>query len=298
MSVGRFAPTPSADLHLGNLRTALVAWLFARSAGSAFRLRIEDLDPDSQRPGVADRQVRDLERLGLDWDGPVVWQSEHLGRMHDAIAQLEGAGLVYPCYCSRRDVLEASVAPQGLVPDGAYPGTCRELTARARASREADGRPAALRLRAGSPVVTITDRRLGAVTAVVDDFVLRRNGGVPAYNLAVVLDDAAQGVEEVVRGDDLLSSTPRQAYLGSLLGLAPLTYAHIPLVVAADGRRLAKRDGAVTLDDRLALGESVGDVVARLVASLGLTGSNESRAGLVERFDPDLLPTDPWVFEG
>jgi hypothetical protein len=143
MSVGRFAPTPSAELHLGNLRTALVAWLFARTAGSDFLLRIEDLDPASRRPGVAEGQVRDLTLLGLDWDGSIVRQSEHLERMHDAIAQLDAAGLVYPCYCSRREVLEAATAPHGPVPDGAYPGTCRDLTARQRAARQAEGRPAA-----------------------------------------------------------------------------------------------------------------------------------------------------------
>ena len=297
MSVGRFAPTPSAELHLGNLRTALVAWLFARTAGSDFLLRIEDLDPASRRPGVAEGQVRDLTLLGLDWDGSIVRQSEHLERMHDAIAQLDDAGLVYPCYCSRREVLEAATAPHGPVPDGAYPGTCRDLTARQRAARQAQGRPAALRLRAGGEAVTIVDRHHGPVTAVVDDLVLRRNDGVPAYNLAVVVDDAAQGVEEVVRGDDLLSSTPRQVYLGGLLGLPQPTYAHIPLVVAPDGRRLAKRDGAVTLGDRLALGETAADVVARLAGSLGLP-TDGSLSGLVDRFDPEMLPTDPWVFEG
>ena len=302
MPVGRFAPTPSAELHLGNLRTALVAWLFARSSASRFLLRIEDLDPASRRAGVAEDQIRDLARLGLDWDGPIVRQSEHLDRMSDAIAALDAAGLVYPCFCTRREILEATVAPHGPVPDGAYPGTCRHLTARQRAAREAENRPAALRLRAEGETVTIVDRRHGPVTAVVDDLVLRRNDGVPAYNLAVVVDDAVQGVQEVVRGDDLLVSTPRQAHLGRLLGLAPPTYVHVPLVVAPDGRRLAKRDGAVTLGDRLALGETVAQVVTRLAASLGLsTGSPDGAATpeeLLAVFDPDALPTDAWVFDG
>ena len=297
MPVGRFAPTPSADLHLGNLRTALVAWLFACSAGSRFLLRIEDLDPASRRPGVADGQIRDLERLGLDWDGPVVRQSDHLERMHEAIARLDADGLVYPCFCTRREIAEAAQAPHGPAPDGAYPGTCRELSGRERAAREAQGRPAALRLRAGAMSFTVEDRRHGSVTAVVDDLVLRRNDGVPAYNLAVVVDDAAQGVEEVVRGDDLLLSTPRQAYLASLLGLPPLAYAHLPLVVARDGRRLAKRDGAVTLSDRLALGESVAEVVAGLATSIGLAGG-PSPAALLSGFDPQQLAREPWVFEG
>lgn len=304
MSVGRFAPSPSADLHLGNLRTALVAWLFARSAGSAFLLRLEDLDPASRRPAVAEAQLRDLSRLGLDWDGEVLRQSDHLDLAHDAIATLTSAGLTYPCYCSRREISEATTAAHGPVPDGAYPGTCRTLTAARRAEREASGRPAALRLAAGAPTVTAEDRLRGPVTAEVDDLVLRRNDGTPAYNLAVVVHDAAQGVEEVVRGDDLLASTPRQVHLAHLLGLAVPAYAHVPLVLAPDGRRLAKRDGAVTLSDRLALGESIPDVLSRLAASLGLVGAPGDGPvavahadELVAVFDPARLPVEPWTFE-
>ncbi len=297
MPVGRFAPTPSAELHLGNLRTALVAWLFARSTGSRFRLRIEDLDPSSRRPEVAEGQLRDLERLGLDWDGPVVRQSEHLDRMHEAVARLDAAGLVYPCFCTRREIAEAARAPHGPAPEGAYPGTCRQLSAAERGARRREGRPAALRLRSGVESYTVVDRRHGPVTAAVDDLVLRRNDGVPAYNLAVVVDDAAQGVEEVVRGDDLLLSTPRQAYLADLLGLPPLAYAHIPLVLGPDGQRLAKRDGAVTLSDRLALGQSTGEVVALLATSIGLVG-RPTPDGLLAGFDPERLARGPWVFGG
>ena len=218
--------------------------------------------------------------------------------MHEAIARLDAAGLVYPCFCTRREIAEAAQAPHGPAPDGAYPGTCRELSGRERASprgaRVDRPRCGSGRRSARSPSrIAVT----GPVTAVVDDLVLRRNDGVPAYNLAVVVDDAAQGVEEVVRGDDLLLSTPRQAHLAGLLGLPRLAYAHIPLVVARDGRRLAKRDGAVTLSDRLALGESVADVVAALAASIGLAGG-ASPTALVAGFDPEHLARDPWVFEG
>jgi glutamyl-tRNA synthetase len=299
MPDGRFAPTPSGDLHLGNLRTALLAWLFARSSGSMARLRIDDLVPDAERPGVADGQIRDLALLGLDWDGPVMHQRDGGRRYIDAIDRLEQAGLTYPCYCTRREIHEAGHAPHGVAPEGAYPGTCRHLTAAERAERERAGRRPALRLRTEGELEVVVDRIHGPVEARVDDLVLRRNDGVPAYNLAVVVDDAVQGIEEVVRADDLLLSTPRQVYLGRRLGLPIPAYAHVPLVLGPGGQRLAKRDGAVTLTDRRQFGESPGQVLSRLAASLGLAGPGESvtTARLLDRFDPQALPTEPWVFD-
>jgi glutamyl-tRNA synthetase len=296
---GRFAPSPTGPLHVGNLRTALLAWLFARSAGSPFLLRCEDLQPHPDADALAAAQEDDLRALGLDWDGPVVRQSDRRPR-HDAVlARLEAEGRTYPCWCSRREVLEAAAAPHG-APPGAYPGTCRDLSDSQRRARQAEGRPAALRLRGPGEPVTVVDRLRGEVTGFVDDLVLRRNDGVPAYNLAVVVDDADQGVEEVVRGDDLLTSTPRQAHLADLLGLPRPAWAHVPLVVGPDGDRLAKRHGAVTLADLAAGGMDPGAVRSALAVGLGLAAPGEavSMAELSGRFDPQRVPLEPWVWAG
>ncbi|MGV9674593.1 tRNA glutamyl-Q(34) synthetase GluQRS [Nocardia sp. NPDC003482] len=290
-AAGRFAPSPSGDLHLGNLRTALLAWLFARSTGRAFRIRVEDLD--RVRPGAAERQLADLAAIGLDWDGPVTWQSRRIDRHHAVIDELTAAGLTYECFCTRREIQQAASAPHG--PMGAYPGTCRALTATERAARRAEGRPAALRLRSRTAEFEIVDELHGRYRGVVDDFVLRRGDGTPAYNLAVVVDDADQGIDQVVRGDDLLPSTPRQAYLATLLGFSVPRYAHVPLVLNREGKRLAKRDGAVTLADRLALGETPGDVVALLAASLGYRANTPVE--LLGSFRPESLPGQPWTFD-
>jgi glutamyl-tRNA synthetase len=247
VSAGRFAPSPTGTLHLGNLRTALLAWLFARSAGSPFLVRMEDLDAGRVREGAAEQQLADLRAIGLDWDGEVVFQSARLERYAGALEALRAAGLVYECFCTRAEIRAAASAPHGPLPEGAYPGTCLRLPARELAARRASGRPPALRVRAEAAVVGFTDRVAGPVSGVVDDFVVRRNDGAPAYNLAVVVDDAAQGIGEVVRGDDLLDSTPRQLWLARALGLPEPAHAHVALVRGPDGARLAKRHGAVTL---------------------------------------------------
>lgn len=290
---GRFAPSPSGDLHLGNLRTAVLAWLFARSTGRRFLLRVEDLD--RVREGARDRQLADLAELGLDWDGDVVSQSHRLPRYDAAIAELHAAGLTYECFCTRREILKAASAPHA--PQGAYPGTCRNLTPDERADRLTGGRPPALRLRAGVTSFTIDDVLHGSYSGMVDDLVLRRGDGTPAYNLAVVVDDAAQGIDQVVRGDDLLSSAPRQAYLAGLLGLTAPAYAHVALALNEDGKRLAKRDGAVTLTDQKALGRTPSDVLGVLAASLGLAEPGEvvDLTTLLARFDPGRLHREPWV---
>ena len=266
---GRFAPSPTGTFHLGNLRTALLAWLFARSAGSEFALRFEDLDPAAIRAEAYDTQRRDLERLGLDWDSELC-QRDHVERYREAIASLVADGLTYECFCTRREVREAAAAPHGDSPDGAYPGTCRALAASAIAKHRSAGRTPALRLRTSQERVTFHDRQLGAVSATLDDTVIARRDGTPAYNLVVVVDDGYQQIEEVVRGDDLASSTPRQLLLAQELGITPPAFAHVPLVLGPDGERLAKRDGAVTLDDQNALGKSDAEVLGMLAASLKL----------------------------
>jgi len=295
VSRGRFAPSPTGTLHIGNLRTALAAWLCARSVGSEFLLRFEDLDSATARREHETAQRRDLEQLGLDWDGEPVRQSERLDHYESALADLEAAGLTYRCWCSRREIREAASAPH--LPPGHYPGTCRDLSTAQIAEHEASGRPPALRLRTEHPDITIVDRRHGSHTETVDDFVLRRGDGTPAYNLVVVVDDAAQGVEEVVRADDLLSSTPRHAHLQQLLGLPEPSWLHVPLVLGPGGDRLAKRDGAVTLEDRLALGDSVGRVVAVLAASLGLEFDDveTNPSHLLGHFSVDHIDRSPWT---
>ncbi|QDQ96401.1 tRNA glutamyl-Q(34) synthetase GluQRS [Tomitella fengzijianii] len=298
---GRFAPSPSGDLHLGNLRTALLAWLFARTTGRRFLLRVEDLD--RVRPGAEDRQLADLRSLGLDWDGPVSRQSQRRAGYDEAIDRLDAAGLVYECFCTRKEILRAPSAPHA--PDGAYPGTCRDLTAAERTERRAVRSDPALRLRAGAAGFTVTDVLHGEYTGMVDDLVLRRGDGTPAYNLAVVVDDAAQGIDQVVRGDDLLSSAPRQAYLATLLGLPVPEYAHVPLALGPQGKRLAKRDGAVTLAD---LADASGTAatpeataawaLSTIAVSLRLAEPGEPVAVemLRDRFSPAALPLEPWVY--
>jgi glutamyl-tRNA synthetase len=284
---GRFAPSPSADLHIGNLRTAVLAWLFARATGRRFLMRVEDLD-DRTYADIATRQLDDLAAIGLTLDGPVEWQSEHPQRYDDVVERLKSAGLVYECYCSRRDIAQAPRAPHA--PVGAYPGTCRNLTDAERAARRSEtGRPPALRLRADTTEYTVTDQLHGSYTGVVDDFVVRRGDGVAAYNLAVVVDDAAQGIDQVVRGDDLLPSSPRQAYLASLLGYPQPAYAHVPLVLNPDGARLAKRDGAVTLAEI-----GVRRAFEQITESLDWPASDLD--DLLARFDATRLPRQPWIY--
>ena len=276
---GRFAPSPTGTLHLGNLRTALLAWLFARAGGSGFLVRMEDLDSGRVRAGVASEQLDDLAAIGIDWDGPVEFQSSRRGLYADALTRLREAGLIYECFCTRAEIREAASAAHGPAPEGAYPGTCLRLTAAQRAAKRASGRPPALRVRAEGAEIAFEDRLLGRVSGVVDDFVVLRGDGAFAYNLAVVVDDADQGVEEVVRGSDLADSTPRQLWLARALGLPEPAYAHVPLVLGPDGARLAKRHGDVTLR------EVAPDAALRwMLGSLGLESADPAA------FDPARLP--------
>lgn len=300
MSTGRFAPSPTATLHLGNLRTALVAFAAARSSGSPFLLRIEDMDRVACRPEHEASAIADLASLGIDHDGPVVRQSERAELYADAIDRLVGDDRTYPCFCTRREVLaeaQSSItAPHGRAP-GAYAGTCSTLDARGRAEREAAGRRPSLRLRAEGAEIAFVDRLAGARVGVVDDFIVRRSDGTPAYNLAVVVDDIEQGVGEVVRGDDLLDTTPRQILLTRMLGSDAPSYLHVPLVLGPDGERLAKRHGSVTLAEQLAAGRTIGDVVSMFAVSLGLAEPGESMtvADVVGRFDVSRLTREPWT---
>ena len=279
---GRFAPSPTGTLHLGNLRTALLAWLFARSQDARFLVRMEDLDTGRVRERFYDEQLHDLAMLGLDWDGPVVRQSDRLERYAGAVEALAAQGAIYECWCTRAEIREAASAPHGPLPEGFYPGTCRRLTEAERAEREESGRPAALRLDGRAEEIAFDDLLHGPTTGPVDDFVLWRGDGTPAYQLAVVVDDADQGVDQVVRGDDLIDSTPRQILLQRLLDLPEPAYAHVPLVLGPDGQRLAKRHGAVTLEDM-----TPDHALAWMSASLNISPP------LLENFDPERLPREP-----
>lgn len=278
----------------------MLAWLFARSTERRFLLRIEDVDR-GRDAGAAQQQLDDLAMIGIDWDGEPVYQTARRAAHDAAIDALAAAGLVYECVCTRREIQEAPSAPHA--PPGAYPGTCRDLSDEQRTEARARIAPRqpALRLRApaGLHEAGFDDQLLGSVTAGIDDFVLRRGDGAIAYNLAVVVDDAQAGIDQVVRGDDLAPSTPRQMLLQRLLDLPTPEYAHVPLVLGPSGARLAKRDGAVTLHDLAERGVSTDQVRSRLAASLGLTEPGEpvDMQQLLDRFDPQALPREPWVFD-
>ena len=298
---GRYAPSPSGDLHFGNLRTAVLAWLFARQTGRNFYLRVEDIDSERSSAESAQRQIEDLQMLGLDFDPPVMYQHDRGDAYADALSRLD----TYECYCTRRDIREAASAPHAQ--PGMYPGTCRDLTEEQRAFRRselhAEGRLPAIRLRAHVKEWTVRDFYQGEYTGPVDDVILKRGGRIDqaqagdwAYNLAVVVDDGYQGVDQVVRGDDLLFSAPAQAYLADRLGLTIPSYVHVPLVVGPEGRRLAKRDGAVTLREMLR-GSSAKEIVSKIAESLGYVGVSSVQK-LREVFDPAQLPRQPWSWAG
>ncbi|NNF55982.1 MAG: tRNA glutamyl-Q(34) synthetase GluQRS [Acidimicrobiales bacterium] len=285
---GRFAPSPTGDLHVGNLRTALASWLDCRSRGAPWLVRFEDLDQAVATVEAGERQLQQLAALGMEPDVQPLWQSRQPDRYTSPIDSLVASGRTYPCYCSRREIREAIAAavnaPNG-PESGLYPGTCAALGSSERA-RRAQFRPPALRFRSDQPAVDFHDDNFGAQSFMVDDFVIRRNDGVPAYNLVVVVDDNAAAVGSVVRADDLLSSTARQILVGEALGYPVPRYAHVPLVVNADGVRLSKRDRSITLDDLAADGVSAGEVLERLAVSMGVAavGERPSAADLVDRW--------------
>jgi glutamyl-tRNA synthetase len=293
---GRFAPSPTGLLHLGNARSALLGWLQMRALGGQFLLRIEDLDPDRCKPQFVDALYRDLEWLGLDWDGPVLRQSERALVYREALGVLEAKGLTFFCTCSRADLQRAASAPHEGEDGPIYPGTCRNGVTQ-------PGRPASVRFRASDGATRFTDLVHGAyeqdVAQQVGDFVVRRADGVASYQLAVVVDDAAQGITHVLRGDDLLSSTPRQLQLLDALGHAHPAYAHVPLLLGDDGRRLAKRDGAVTVTHHRERGAGSEKLVGLLAKWSGLSDGRPVRAReLVESFSLGRMSKAPVVVGG
>lgn len=293
---GRFAPSPTGALHLGNLRTALIAWLAARSRGGRFLLRVDDLDPDRSRPEHEARQLHDLRALGIDWDGEPVRQGERLERYADALARLERDGRTYPCFCSRAEVLAAATAPHGPGVEAPYPGTCARLAATDAARRVANGDPHCIRIRAHGATIGFDDVVAGRVEASVDDFIVRRRDGVPAYNLASPIDEADLRIGEVVRGADLAPTTPRQLLVASELGLPTPRFAHVPLVVGPDGDRLAKRHGATDLAGLAERGLAPSAVLRLLARSLGTavtTHDPADAAELVDGFRLDQLAGPP-----
>ena len=290
MVTGRFAPSPSGRMHLGNVFSALLAWLSVRSQGGEMLLRIEDLDPDRCREEYILQLKEDLKWLGLDWDREQTPQSRRGAAYGEAFSRLEAKGLVYPCYCSRAE-LHAASAPHASDGEFIYAGTCRHLTAQERARKE---KSPAWRLAVGEAEYSFTDCLQGMYGEVLNeacgDFIIRRADGVYAYQLAVVCDDIAGGVTEVTRGRDLLSSTPRQMYLYDLLGAKIPCYCHVPLLIDASGRRLSKRDGDLDLG---ALREKMTarELTGRLAWAAGLLGFYEplSPAELVSRFSWDKV---------
>lgn len=299
---GRFAPTPSGFLHLGNVFCSLLAWLYAKKNGGKIVLRIEDLDPQRCSIAKADALARDLEWLGLAWDeGAYVsansaeyFQSSRSEIYAQYFAQLANKELVYPCFCSRGELhtAEAPHASDGRI---IYAGTCRKLTESARAAKAKLRRPA-WRVKVDGKPISFVDGHYGAQSYRLDkecgDFILRRSDGVYAYQLAVVIDDALMGVTQVVRGSDLLSSTPMQLYLYKLLGLTPPSFCHIPLLTDADGRRLAKRDGDLELSVLRAKYGAPEPIIGLLAYMAGQLATPEpiSATELLPLFDATKIP--------
>ena len=295
---GRFAPSPTGRLHLGNARTALLAWLQARAAGGTFLLRIEDLDAARVRPGQVDTLLRDLEYLGLTWDEAPRYQSTRAEAYAAALERLDHAGRLYPCFCSRAEVARAASAPHGPDDDGPrYPGTCAHLSPLERAARGASRKPSR-RFRCERGVTSFIDGVHGSyaqeVATAVGDFAVRRADGVASYQLAVVVDDADSAVTDVLRGDDLLGSTPRQIQIYRALGLEPPRFAHVPLVIGMDGKRLAKREGAYAIAELREAGVPAQRVLGLLATWSGLgRGEPVDAVELVDRFALDSIPREP-----
>lgn len=304
---GRFAPSPSGRMHLGNAWSALLAWLSVRSRGGVMVLRLEDLDPDRCKRPLCDGVEEDLRWLGLDWDeggsagGDAYYQSQRSTYYQAALDRLQTMQLLYPCFCTRGQ-LHAPNAPHRSDGDIIYPGTCRDLTEREREERAKTRRPA-LRIRVPDQVIQFTDLLQGEyrenLARDCGDFILRRSDGVFAYQLAVVVDDGLMEINQVVRGSDLLTSTPRQIFLQQLLGYSTPEYCHVPLLCAPDGRRLSKREADLTLDSLRASGVRPEEIVGRLACCAGLIDRPEpiSARELVPLFDPRKLPREDIPFE-
>ena len=303
---GRFAPTPSGEMHIGNARTALLAWLQIRHAGGEFVLRMEDIDGPRSKPELAELILHDLRWLGLDWEeGPDIGgpygpytQSERLPRYEQAVNRLLAAGLLYPCYCSRAELLAVASAPHGLASEGpAYAGTCRNLSEAERAERAVKKTPS-LRFTMPMQAIHYRDEAAGACNfppGAGGDYVVRRADGIISYQLAVVLDDADMRITDVLRGSDLLDSTPRQLMLYEALELEAPRFAHVPLLLGDDGKRLAKRHGALSLRALREIGVPPQRIIGALAAVSGLHDRIEAidASELISGFSLDKVPTEP-----
>jgi glutamyl-tRNA synthetase len=303
-STTRLAPSPTGALHLGNARTFLVNWLLARQKGWKIRLRIEDLDGPRIKRGADKQLIDDLRWIGLDWDDEPVYQSDRLNVYRDSVQQLVFGRMAYPCVCSRREVELAASAPHA--EDGAaiYPGTCKDKYNSVESAQHPGGRAPAIRFRVGDDPIEFLDCFEGPQRfhpqQQLGDFVIAKADGTPAYQLAVVVDDAEMGVTHVVRGDDLLDSTPRQMLLYRALGLdqAIPTYCHLPLIVGTDGRRLAKRHGDTRLAAYRELGVKPGRLIAMLARWCGVEDAPAivSPRELLDTFRLENLPKKPIIF--
>lgn len=306
---GRFAPSPSGRMHFGNLRTAVLSYLFAKASGRKFLVRIEDIDTGRSRAEYAAAGLKDLQDLGLKSEEPVVYQSQRHSLYESAIEYLAQKGMVYECYCSRADIAAAASAPHGK--PGIYPGFCRNLPDSVREVKRRElsekGRVPALRLRAPEDTeFRVEDNRLGTITGMLHDIVLRRTDGDWAYQLVVVVDDMNQGIDQVVRGTDLAASAPVQAWLTETLGGQSPSYAHVPLVLNTQGQRLAKRDKSVTLPELYEQGWSSTMVLLKILESLGIEGLSQAcwrdcpvseiLDYAVQNWNPELLPHEPVIF--
>ncbi len=305
MIVGRLAPSPTGALHLGNARSFLLAWLHARQAGGRLILRVEDLDGPRRKAGADLRALEDLRWLGLDWDGEALYQQPRMPRYQQVLESLLAQGLVYPCVCTRSDVAAAASAPHLGHEGPVYPGLCRERWSSAAEAEAQSGRRCAWRLRVpagfdavwrdgyAGPQSLSVDRELG-------DFVVWKNDGEAAYQLAVVVDDADQSVNQVVRGDDLLPSTARQMLLYHLLGWPAPEWWHAPLVTGRDGRRLAKRHGDTTLRSFREQGHAAATVLAWIGRHSGVpgVGAECTAAQLLAAYEPPALPRSTVVWSG
>lgn len=297
---GRLAPSPTGAQHVGNARTYLIAWLSARSQGAEVALRIEDIDSPRIKPGAAEQALDDLRWLGLDWDCEPVVQTARLPRYEAALDRLKQLDLVYPCTCTRGDVAAAASAPHAEHEGPTYPGTCAHRTAADADRLLAEGRPFAWRFRVADSPAFIDGFRGEThidLKTLGGDFVVWKSAGTPAYQLAVVVDDAETGVTEVVRGDDLIPSTPRQLLLYRVLGWEPPRFVHVPLVVGQDGRRLAKRHGDTRLSMLRESGVKPESLVGLLAWSCGWQPEVTPIAPreLVPHFRLGTIPKEPFV---
>ncbi|MBM4264438.1 MAG: tRNA glutamyl-Q(34) synthetase GluQRS [Deltaproteobacteria bacterium] len=288
--VGRLAPSPTGHLHLGHARSFLIAWWHARSRGGRIVLRLEDLDVERVKPSLIEATIEDLRWLGLDWDDEPYVQSRSAADIDAAAQALLDRGLVYPCVCTRKEILAAQSAPHAGETSTVYPGICRGRFKNLADAESASGRPAALRFIVPDKLVHIEDEFQGVrefdARRQIGDFPIARSLGLPAYQLAVVVDDVRQGVTEIVRGADLLESCARQWLLQEALGYPHPRWWHIPLVTDASGRRLAKRSDDVSLARLRGAGVDAWQIVAWVARGAGIDiGDRANARDLISSFE-------------